>query len=85
MMIDLEREVITFKAFGRSMRKKDLLVKTLEHGWVKESPSRIKVFNSMPKGLDKSTKLLEHMTLGGINPNEYGKSVLAGCRIMWGK
>ncbi len=51
MMIDLEREVIVFKAFGRSKRKKDLLIKTLEHGWVKESPSRIKVYNSMPKGL----------------------------------
>ncbi len=52
MFADLEDEVVKFGAFGRSnKRKKDLLIKTLEHGWVKESPARIKVFNSLPKGL----------------------------------
>ncbi len=50
--VDLESGVIKFGAFGRSnKRKKALLIKTLEHGWVKESPARIKVFNSLPKGL----------------------------------
>ncbi len=52
MFADLEDEVVKFGAFGRSnKRKKALLIKTLEHGWVKESPARIKVFNSLPKGL----------------------------------
>ena len=26
-----------------------MLVKALEHGWVKESPKRIKVYDSLPK------------------------------------
>ncbi len=52
MKVDLENGVLVFGAFGKGRkRKKDLLVKTLEHGWVKESPARIKVFNSLPKGL----------------------------------
>ncbi len=52
LMVDLEKGVIIFKAFDRTRkRKKDLLIKTLEHGWVKESPARIKVYNSLPKGL----------------------------------
>ncbi len=52
IMVDLENCVIVFKAFNKSKRrKKDLLLKTLEHGWVKESPARIKVYDSLPKGL----------------------------------
>ncbi len=52
LMVDVENGVIIFKAFNRTRkRKKDLLIKTLEHGWVKESPARIKVYDSLPKGL----------------------------------
>ncbi len=51
LMVDLENERIVFKAFGRGKRKKDLLIKTLEHGWLKESTTRIKVYDSLPKGL----------------------------------
>ena len=42
---------ITFRAYNRLPRKryKDRLIRYLEHGWVKESPARIKVFESIPK------------------------------------
>ena len=44
---------IEFKAYNRKSKKrsKDRLVCYLEHGWVKESPERIKVFESLPKRL----------------------------------
>jgi len=43
---------IAFKPYNRNrQRKKDRLVCYLEHGWVKESPERIKVFESLPKRL----------------------------------
>lgn len=44
---------IAFKAYNRNRQKrvKDRLVCYLEHGWVKESPERIKVFESLPKRL----------------------------------
>ena len=42
---------ITFKAYNRQPRprEKDVLVKKLPWGWVKESVARIKVFGSFPK------------------------------------
>ena len=42
---------ITFKAYNRQPRprEKDVLVKKLPWGWVKESMERIKVFGSLPK------------------------------------
>ena len=44
---------IEFVAYKRQPknRRKDRLVCYLEHGWVKESPERIKVFESLPKRL----------------------------------
>ena len=44
---------IAFKAYNRKPKKrvKDRLVCYLEHGWVKESPERIKVYESLPKRL----------------------------------
>ena len=42
----------TFKAYNRQPRRskpKDKLLCYLEHGWVKESVERIKVFESLPK------------------------------------
>ena len=42
---------ITFKAYNCKprIRQKDRIVRYLEHGWVKESPQRIKVYESIPK------------------------------------
>ena len=40
-----------FTQFNRTGRKKDKLIKVLEHGWVKESKQRIKVYESVPKAL----------------------------------
>ena len=44
---------LTFKAYNRKPKKreKDVLVKKLPWGWVKESMERIKVFGSFPKDL----------------------------------
>ena len=44
---------LIFKAYKRStpMRHRDRLICRLEHGWVKETERRIKVFESMPKAL----------------------------------
>ena len=42
---------IVFKPYRRSPRRNDQVVRVLEHGWVKESEQRIKVFESMPKSL----------------------------------
>jgi hypothetical protein len=54
---------LTFKAYNRQPRKrqKDLLVKKLPWGWVKESLERIKVFGSFPKdmGTTRMMGLLE--------------------------
>ena len=45
--------VITFNAWHRKprVRKRDRLIKLLEHGWVRESTDRIKVYESVPKEL----------------------------------
>lgn len=44
---------IYFKAYNDKprIRLKDRLIRILEHGWVKESPQRIKVYESIPKNL----------------------------------
>ena len=48
---------VTFKAFNRQprVRQKDVLVKKLPWGWVKESLERIKVFGSFPKDMGTAT------------------------------
>lgn len=42
---------VTFRAYNRqpSVRYRDRMIRKLEHGWVKESKERIKVFESIPK------------------------------------
>jgi len=40
-----------FTQFNRTGHKKDKLIRVLEHGWVKESKQRIKVYDSIPKML----------------------------------
>ena len=42
---------IVFKAYRRSPRPSAKVLRVLEHGWVKETERRIKVFESMPKAL----------------------------------
>lgn len=43
---------LSFKAYNRqSCRKKDRVIRQLEHGWLKESATRIKFFNSVKKEL----------------------------------
>ena len=44
---------LTFKAYNRQSRARrcDRLVRHLEHGWVKESVERYKVYESIPKCL----------------------------------
>lgn len=43
---------LSFKAYNRqSSRKKDRVIRQLEHGWLKESATRIKFFNSVKKEL----------------------------------
>lgn len=44
---------IVFMPYNRKYpnHKNDRLIKRLEHGWVKESPTRIKVHDSIPKDL----------------------------------
>ncbi len=62
MFADAVEEVIKFGAFGHGKKRhKDLLIKVLEHGWVKESKDRIKVYDSLPKelGLNMILKVLE--------------------------
>ena len=47
---------LTFKAYNCKprIRLRDRLISRLEHGWVKESEERIKVFESVPKELGTS-------------------------------
>ena len=44
---------ISFRAYNRrpQVRRKDRMIRRLEHGWVKESVERIKVFESVPKAV----------------------------------
>ena len=48
---DVETGCLTFKAYNRKSKKRwrDKVIRYLEHGWVKESKERIKVYESIPK------------------------------------
>ena len=48
---DVNTGCLTFKAYKRKYpkRRTDRVVCHLEHGWVKESAERIKVYESIPK------------------------------------
>lgn len=58
-----------FTQFNRTGRKKDKLIKVLEHGWLKESPKRVKFFSSVKKalGTTKVVSVLERETNAAIN------------------
>ena len=51
LYVDAATGKLTFKAFKRSTKRhsRDRLIRQLEHGWVKESTDRIKVYESVPK------------------------------------
>ena len=53
LFMDESTGKLTFKAYNRQSKKRcmDRMVRKLEHGWVKESKERIKVFESIPKEL----------------------------------
>ena len=53
LYMDQQTGRLTFKAYNRQprIRQKDVLVKKLPWGWVKESLERIKVFGSFPKDM----------------------------------
>ena len=48
---------IVFKPYRRSPQRNDQVIRVLEHGWVKETEQRIKVFESMPKALGTARML----------------------------
>ena len=50
--IDATTGKLTFVAYNRisrNQRKHDIMIKPLEHGWLKESPERYKYYQSIPK------------------------------------
>ncbi len=51
LFVDEDTGCLTFKAYNRKSkhRRKDVMLKKLPWGWVKESLERIKVFGSFPK------------------------------------
>ena len=53
LFLDENTGKLTFKPYySRGLhRAKDWLIRRLEHGWVKESAERIKVYESIPKQL----------------------------------
>ncbi len=53
IFVNPETGRLEFKAFNKSNRKrqKDRLIHRLEHGWVKESKEKIKIFESVDKAL----------------------------------
>ena len=46
---DPETGKIVFNVHKERIRKRDKLIRPLEHGWVKESPARYKYYQSIPK------------------------------------
>ena len=46
---DPETGKIVFNLHKQSIHRRDRLIRSLEHGWVKESPARYKFFESIPK------------------------------------
>ena len=59
LYIDEVTRQLTFKAFDRSgkKRKKDKTIRHLEHGWLKESAARVKVFESLPKHIGTASMI----------------------------
>ena len=51
LFLDEDTGRLTFKAYNRKSKKRwrDRVIRYLEHGWVKESKERIKIYESIPK------------------------------------
>ena len=51
LFIDTETGRLTFKAYNRVSKKRrpDRVLRELEHGWLKESPTRFKFYSSVKK------------------------------------
>lgn len=57
LFIDRNTGQLTFKGYNRlkAKRTKDVMVKKLPWGWLKESAARVKVFGSFPKDCGTAT------------------------------
>ena len=62
LYMDQNTGKLTFKAYNRKpqTKRKDVLVKKLPWGWVKESLERIKVFGSFPKDMGTAS-IMSHL------------------------
>lgn len=62
LYLDQNTGRLTFKAYNRQprVREKDVMIKKLPWGWVKESVERIKVFGSFPKDLGTAAVINLH-------------------------
>ena len=51
LFLDEDTGRLTFKAYNRKSKKRwrDRVIRYLEHGWVKESKERVKIYESIPK------------------------------------
>lgn len=51
LFIDTDTGRLTFKAYNRMNKKRrpDRILRQLEHGWLKESPTRFKFYSSVKK------------------------------------
>ena len=60
LYLDKNTGIPTFKAYNRTPKPgpKDKVLRYLEHGWVKESSERIKVYESMPKCLGAARMIM---------------------------
>ena len=54
---DPETGKIVFNLHKQRIRRKDKLIRSLEHGWVKESPARVKVYESLPKHIGTASMI----------------------------
>jgi len=87
LYMDKNTGKLTFKAYNRQPRiwQKDKLLCHLEHGWVKESVERIKVFESLPKriGAARMIAALERETVVAANEIEERELFEEGAKTLW--
>ncbi len=60
LYVDKGTGLLTFKPYFRKTPRhaKDRLLRYLEHGWVKESSTRIKMYESVPKRLGAARMIM---------------------------
>ena len=67
LYVDQDTRELTFKAYNRKAKhgSHDRVLCRLEHGWVKESKERIKVYESVPKdiGMARVCGVIDHEML----------------------